>query len=91
MIFSGVAVFFLFKVARFPRNRLDVWLYHTLSLRTILGEKYSGPTKNHRKCSVLTTSFGKCREKSGVLGIEVPHTGPYMSMGRYTGIFVHSH
>ena len=32
------------------------------------------PTKNLGKCSVLTIPHGKCLEKSGVLGIEVPHT-----------------
>ena len=45
MIFSGVAVFFLFKVA-----------LTLLGKRYLKKEKYGDPTKNH---SVLTTPFGK--------------------------------
>ena len=51
-----------------------------LKKRNLNEEKYGDLTKNHAKCSVLTIP----REKHMVCFV-LKH--PYMSMGRYTGIF----
>ena len=93
MIFNGVAVFFLFKAAlplECLNNVLDVWLPYTEdNVMTILGKrrlKYSDSIINHGKCSVLTIPHGNAVENLACLVLKTP----YMSMGRYTGIFVDS-
>ena len=48
--------------------------------------KYGDFTKNHAKCSVLTILRGLSCKKSGVLGIEAPHTCLWEDIREYSVI-----